>query len=79
MGLKGLAVLTSQLWDKKTSLYFLFGFFIMKYMEIDILFLAILAIFVAMRDVYNYLDNQRSVPQPVESVSELEEEEEFFR
>ena len=75
----GLAVLTSQLWDKKTSLYFLFGFFIMKYMEIDILFLAILAIFVAMRDVYNYLDNQRSVPQPVESVSELEEEEEFFR
>ena len=51
----------------------------MKYMEIDILFLAILAIFVAMRDVYNYLDNQRSVPQPVESVSELEEEEEFFR
>lgn len=58
----GLAVLTSQLWDKKTALYFLFGFFIMKYMNLDILFLAMIAVFIAMRDVYSYFEQRKAVP-----------------
>lgn len=75
----GLAVLTSQLWDKKTALYFLFGFFVMKYLSLDILFLAFLAIFISMRDVFQFLENRREVSVSAEAPVELSEEEEFFR
>lgn len=75
----GLAVLTSQLWDKKTSLYFLFGFFTMKYLGFDIIYLAMIAIFIALRDVFSYLENRKNVQQASAIENKLDEEEEFFR
>ena len=76
----GLAVLTSQLWDKKTALYFLFGFFLMKYLNLDILFLAIIAVFIALRDVFSYFD-QRKLAAEASVLTETPEteEEDFFR
>lgn len=75
----GLTVLISQLWDKKTSLYFLFGFLVMKYMNLDILFLAFIAAFIALRDVFQYLENRKTAPAAAEISTESNEEEEFFR
>ena len=52
----GIAVLASLLWDKKTSIYFLFGYFVMRYLGIDLIFLAIIAIFIAVSDLYKTLE-----------------------
>ena len=70
----GLAVLTSQIWSKKTALYFFFGFFLMKYMNLEILFLAIIAIFIAVKDVIDFLENKKLAP----AAAVKTEEEDFF-
>lgn len=59
----GLAVLTSQLWNAKASIFFLFGFFLMKYTGIDIMFLAIIAILIALMNLYSYLDAKKQVEE----------------
>lgn len=69
----GLAVLTSQIWNKKTAIFFFFGFFVMKYMELDIIFLAIIATFIAVKDVIDFLDNRKLAPAVAKT-----EEEDFF-
>lgn len=74
----GLAVLTSQLWDTKSSLYFLFGFFVMKYLNLNILFLAMIAAFIALRDVFSYLDNNKKSLANANVATTMSEEEDFF-
>lgn len=70
----GLTVLTSQIWSSKTAIFFFFGFFLMKYMELDIIFLALIAAFIAIKDVFDYLDNRKLAP----AVAAKSEEEDFF-
>lgn len=69
----GLAVLISQMWNKRTSIFFFFGFFLMKYMNLDIIFLSIIAIFIAVKDVFDYLDNRKTQTTVV-----VNDEEDFF-
>lgn len=68
----GMAILTSQLWNKKTCIYFIFGYFLMKYMGLDVMFLAIIAIFIAVTGLFNNLDNKNEYKQDNAG------EEEFF-
>jgi mannose/fructose/N-acetylgalactosamine-specific phosphotransferase system component IIC len=83
----GLTVLASLLWNKKTSIFFLFGFFLMKYLELEILFLAIIAIFIAMLDVYRFLENRKPVTATAAqqqlaataAQQQQQDEEEFFK
>ena len=70
----GIAMLASLLWDTKTMIYFLFGFFVLKYMEIDLIFLAIIAIFIAVTDLYKTLEIRKNNTVAVTKT----EEEEFF-
>lgn len=74
----GLAILVSQLWDKKTALYFVFGFFVMKYLSLDIMFLAIIAVFIALRDVFSFLENRKK-PATAEAAPQLDDKEDFFK
>lgn len=57
----GLAVLTSQIWNAKASIFFLFGFFLMKYAEIDIIFLTVIAILIALMNLYGYMDAKKQM------------------
>ncbi len=76
----GLAILTSQLWSKKASIFFLFGFFLMKYMEIDVMFLAFIAAFIALMDAYNYMEQKKRLAeiQLQAAPADINEEEDFF-
>ncbi|PWM54826.1 PTS sugar transporter subunit IIC [Dielma fastidiosa] len=70
----GIATLASMLWSSKTSIYFLFGYFVMKYMQLDIIFLAIIAIFIAATELYHAMENK---DRPAMAALNREEEE-FF-
>ena len=70
----GIAVLASLLWDKKTAIYFVFGYFVVKYLGIDLIFLAIIAIFIAVTDLYKTLEFRKAGAQ----VETKTDEEEFF-
>lgn len=69
----GIATLASMLWSGKMSIYFLFGYFVMKYMQIDILFLAMIAMFIAATELYHSLDNKVAL-----TTTQNTEEEDFF-
>lgn len=75
----GLTVLASLLWNKKTCIYFLFGFFVMKYLNLEIMFLAIIAVFIALQDVFRYFDDKKK-PKPATAAecSAKSIEEDFF-
>lgn len=70
----GIAVLASLLWDKKTAIYFIFGYFVVKYLGIDLIFLAIIAIFIAVTDLYKTLEFRKAGVQAEVKT----DEEEFF-
>ncbi|WP_297036327.1 PTS sugar transporter subunit IIC [uncultured Enorma sp.] len=78
----GIAVLASMLWDTKMSIYFLFGFFVMKYMGLEIIFLAMIAIFIAATELFHAMDGRtpgtKAVAAEAATSDESNEMEEFF-
>lgn len=70
----GLAMMLTLLWNNKLSIFFILGFFVTKYTGINVLFLSILAVALAIFDYYYYVDNKNKA---VASTAQAGEED-FF-
>ena len=57
----GMAVLLSMLWNNKMALYFLLGFSIIKYLDVPILFVAIIAVFLASVEIIRDMDLRKKL------------------
>ena len=52
----GLALLMNMLWSGKASIYFFFGFATTVYLNINMTFMVVIAVFITLMQVYNELD-----------------------
>ena len=52
----GLALLMNMLWSGKASIYFFFGFAATVYLNINMTFMVVIAVFITLMQVYNELD-----------------------
>lgn len=69
----GLAMMLTLLWNNKLSIFFILGFFITKYTGINVLFLSIIAVSLAVFDYFYFVDNKKIVAANVH-----DGEEDFF-
>ena len=52
----GLGLLMNMLWSGKASIYFFFGFAATVYLNINMTFMVVIAVFITLMQVYNELD-----------------------
>lgn len=68
----GMAMMINLLWSKKVAIFFLLGFFITQYAGIDVLFLTIIAVCLAVLDYFYY--NPKAQVQTTSTAASSEEE-----
>ncbi|QQO08532.1 PTS sugar transporter subunit IIC [Breznakiella homolactica] len=72
----GLAMIISMLWSSKTAIYFFVGFFLVKYLGVDLVFLFVMALAIGLTELFLKMDlgGKASAAAAVAAPEQSEEE-----
>ena len=70
----GLAMIISMLWSNRTAIYFFVGFFIVKYLGVDLVFLFVMAVAIGLTELFLKLEIGGKKAAAVEAAPVSEEE-----